>query len=147
MLAALGERFNNHGVLSRRPWSIIFIVGQSEQTKHRFFYMTIVLISYYCQTPIFCVSCAMCVFMLCGAIAHALLAVRDMSFFPSRREICTELVFVWPASLLCLTGTLLGVSLLMLSYMTSFSPKNKYPQLVSNTRSGRGMRCDEAPIL
>ena len=23
---------------------------------------------------------------------------------------------------------------------------NKYPQLVSNTRSGRGMRCDEAPI-
>ena len=26
-------------------------------------------------------------------------------------------------------------------------PRFKYPQLVSNTRSGRGMRCDEAPIL
>ena len=25
--------------------------------------------------------------------------------------------------------------------------KIKYPQLVPNTRSGRGMRCDEAPIL
>ena len=25
--------------------------------------------------------------------------------------------------------------------------KYKYPQLVSNTRSGRGMRYDEAPIL
>ena len=24
---------------------------------------------------------------------------------------------------------------------------NKYPQLVSNTRSGRGIRCDEAPTL
>ena len=24
---------------------------------------------------------------------------------------------------------------------------NKYPQLMSNTRSGRGMRCDEAPLL
>ena len=25
--------------------------------------------------------------------------------------------------------------------------KIKYPQLVSNTRSGRGMRCEEAPRL
>ena len=31
-------------------------------------------------------------------------------------------------------------------YPTNFR-KYKYPQLVSNTRSGRGMRCDEAPIL
>ena len=28
-----------------------------------------------------------------------------------------------------------------------FYYKKIYPQLVSNTRSGRGMRCNEAPIL
>ena len=32
-------------------------------------------------------------------------------------------------------------------YLLHKNKINKYPQLVSNTRSGRGMRCDEAPIL
>ena len=31
--------------------------------------------------------------------------------------------------------------------ISEIGQRDKYPQLVSNTSSGRGMRCDEAPIL
>ena len=37
--------------------------------------------------------------------------------------------------------------LMKLNLKIIFHKLLKYPQLMSNTRSGRGMRCDEAPIL
>ena len=41
-----------------------------------------------------------------------------------------------------------GNSLIPPLIHSGVTPQNFiYPQLVSNTRSGRGMRCDEAPIL
>ena len=39
----------------------------------------------------------------------------------------------------------LFLAFVMITRLVQSKIKNKYPQLVSNTRSGRGMRCDEAP--